>query len=325
VALAPGRAKRPQAWLPGHGGVGSGTPGIKDDCPFCITHEDRTPPETWALRPNGGPPDSDGWLVRSVPNLYPVLVPGGSGGEASDPLEHGRGEPELLAAQPAAGEHEVVIHAPNHHTTLGSLGEDRFTTALEGWQARLGAHPDASWIHLMVNEGTSAGASLEHSHAQLYALRFVPVVAARERERFTAYNPRTMGSCLLCDLVREEVRRRERVIAVDEHAVLLAPYASRTPYEMQLVPRAHAATFLEAEASAAGLLREGLRRLAGLLGTSPPMNMWLRTPPRGAQHYHWRIDVVPRLTQLAGLELGAGINVNVVAPEEAAAQLRDVN
>jgi UDPglucose--hexose-1-phosphate uridylyltransferase len=175
----------------------------------------------------------------------------------------------------------------------------------------------------MVNEGTTAGASLEHSHSQLYALRFVPVIAARERERFAAHNTRTMGGCLLCDLLQEEVKRRERVIAVDEHAVLLAPHASRSPYELMLVPRAHAPSFLEAQPSAALLLREGLHQLERLLGASPPLNLWLRTAPRGAEHYHWRIEVVPRLTHFAGLELGAGISVNVLAPEEAAAQLRE--
>jgi UDPglucose--hexose-1-phosphate uridylyltransferase len=278
------------------------------------------------MRPGGGPPNSPGWLVRTVPNLYPVLAPGENGevpDDNGDPLASGRGEPQLLVRLPAVGEHEVIIHAPEHYTTLGSLPEQQFLHALEGWQARLGAHPAASWIHLMVNEGVSAGASLAHSHAQLYALRFVPVLAARERERFAAHNTRTMGGCLLCDLLQQEVKRRERVIAVDDHAVLLAPHASRSPYELMLVPRAHAATFLEAEASAALLLREGLRRLERLLGASPPLNLWVRTAPRGAEHYHWRIEVVPRLTQLTGLELGAGISVNVLVPEEAATQLRD--
>jgi UDPglucose--hexose-1-phosphate uridylyltransferase len=175
----------------------------------------------------------------------------------------------------------------------------------------------------MVNEGIGAGASLPHTHAQLYALPFVPALVARERERFTAHHTRTMGSCLLCDLVREEVRLRERVVAIDDSAVLIAPYASRTPYELQLVPRAHAPSLAEAEAASANLLHEGLSRLRTVLGSTPPLNLWLRTAPRGSEHYHWRIDVVPRLTQLAGLELGAGIAVNVHPPERAAAELRD--
>jgi len=163
---------------------------------------------------------------------------------------------------------------------------------------------------------------LDHTHSQLFALPFVPALAARERERFTAYNSRTTGSCLLCDLLREEVRLRDRIVAVDEEAVLLTPYASRTPFELQVVPRHHARSMVESGSIPARLLREGLRRLSAVLGSPPPLNLWLRSPPRGAEHYHWRIDVVPRLTQLACLELGAGIGVNVYPPEQAAADLR---
>ena len=98
-------------------------------------------------------------------------------------------------------------------------------------------------MHVMVNEGAAAGASLEHSHTQLYALGFVPAAVAREREHFTAHNTRTMGGCLLCDLLQAEVRERERVVEVDDDAVLLAPFASRGPYELRIVPRAHATSF----------------------------------------------------------------------------------
>jgi UDPglucose--hexose-1-phosphate uridylyltransferase len=321
VALAPGRAKRPQAWLPvsdEHSVPSGPVPG----CPFCGGHEDQTPPETYALRPDGGPPDSGGWVVRAVPNKFPVFV-AADGHDPSDPLERGRGDPELLSSTVASGTHEVIVHSPDHITSMGVLPADQFGLALQGWRDRLSAHADAAWVHLMVNEGISAGASLEHTHAQLYALPFVPVLAARERERFRAHNIRTMGSCLLCDLLQEEVRLRERIVAVDEQAVLLAPYASRTPYELQLVPRSHATSLIDVDPSAAGLLQEGLLRLKRVLGASPPLNMWLRTAPRDAEHYHWRIDVVPRLTQLAGLELGAGVAVNVYPPELAAADLRN--
>jgi UDPglucose--hexose-1-phosphate uridylyltransferase len=252
-----------------------------------------------------------------------VFTPDGDeSAEVEDPLEGGRGEPALLVSSPAHGHHEVIVHAPDHHTSMSTLPPDQFAVVIESWRDRLAAHRGSAWVHLMVNEGKSAGASLEHSHAQLYALPFVPGVAARERERFSAHNTRTMGSCLLCDLAQEEVRLRERVIAVNAHAVLLAPFASRTPYELQLIPRHHATSLLEAETEAGLLLREGLQRLARVLGAPPPLNLWLRSAPRGAEHYHWRIDVVPRLTQLAGLELGAGISVNVYPPERAAADLR---
>jgi UDPglucose--hexose-1-phosphate uridylyltransferase len=298
-----------------------GRPLRRDDCPLCEGHEDQTPPETYAKRPEGGGPNTGGWLVRAVPNKYPVLS-SGDGPPPADPLEHGRGDPILLSSAEARGAHEVIVHVPDHLTSIADLSPSQFALAIDSWRNRIGAHPDASYVHVMVNEGPGAGASLEHSHAQLYGLPFVPTLVARERERFTAHNIRTMGGCLLCDLLQEEVRRRERIVAVDDYAVLLAPYASRLPYELQLVPRKHEMSIIEAEPASAQLLLDGLGRLKRALGGMPPLNLWLRTAPKDAEHFHWHIDVVPRTTQLAGLELGVGLAVNIHPPECAAEELR---
>ena len=151
----------------------------------------------------------------------------------------------------------------------------------------------------------------------------MPALIARERERFGAYATRTMGGQLLDDLVSEEVRRRERVVAVDADAVLLAPYAAILPYQLMLVPRRPRARFEDDGPTGAALLHDALGRLARRLGGSPPLNLWIRTAPRGAEHFCWRIDIVPRLAGLAGLELGAGVHLNSVGPERAAAELRD--
>ena len=178
-------------------------------------------------------------------------------------------------------------------------------------------------MQLIVNERRQAGASLPHTHAQLYGLDFVPAAVARERERAGAYATRTMGQNLLGDLVAEEVRLRERIVAIDDEAVLMAPYASRLPFQLMLAPRRPVARFEQDGPTGASLLHDGLRRLARHLGASPPLNMWVRTAPRGAEHFCWRIDVVPRLTHLAGLELSTDLNLNIVAPEHAAALLRE--
>src|SRR2546423_7491047 len=132
-----------------------------------------------------------------------------------------------------------------------------------------------------------------------------------------------MGGNLLGDLVQEEVRRRERIVAVDEEAVLMAPYGARLPYQLLLAPRRPRWRFEDEGPSGAALLHDGLCRLARHLGASPPLNLWVRTAPRGADHFCWRIDVLPRLTHLAGLELSTEVNLNIVAPEHAAALLRD--
>ncbi len=131
-----------------------------------------------------------------------------------------------------------------------------------------------------------------------------------------------MGGNLLGDLVQEEVRRRERVVAVDDEAVLLAPYASRLPFQLMIAPRRPRARFEDDGPLGAGLVLDALTRLRRRLGATPPLNLWVRTAPRGAEHFCWRIDILPRLTHLAGLELGTGVHLCVVAPEQAAAELR---
>jgi UDPglucose--hexose-1-phosphate uridylyltransferase len=207
--------------------------------------------------------------------------------------------------------------------SLADLPPEQMSAAVEVWRERMRAHARCACVQLIVNERREAGASLPHTHAQLYALPFVPTLVARERERFGAYATRTMGQNLLEDLVAEEVRRRERVVAVDEEAVLLAPYASRLPFQLMLAPRRARARFEDEGPAGAALLHDGLSRLARHLGASPPLNLWVRTAPRGAEYFCWRIDVLPRLTHLAGLELSTEVNLNIVAPERAAALLRE--
>jgi UDPglucose--hexose-1-phosphate uridylyltransferase len=195
--------------------------------------------------------------------------------------------------------------------------------AMDVWRVRIRAHEQAACVHLIVNERREAGASLPHSHAQLYALEFVPAAIARERERFGAYATRTMGGNLLGDLVQEEVRGRERIVAIDDDTVLMAPFGARVPFQLMIAPRRPRMRFEDEGATGAAMLHDALSRLARRLGASPPLNMWVRTAPQGAEHFCWRIDILPRLTYLAGLELGAGVHLNIVAPELAAAELRD--
>ena len=293
--------------------------------PFLEGHEDRTPPELFALRPNGGAPNGPGWTVRVVPNLYPSLSDAGdvAADPPPDPLAAGRGEPDLFPSRPAIGANEVIVNAPTLAGSLLDLDPEQVETAMEGWRERMRAHDEAAYVHVSVNEGREAGASLPHTHAQLYALPFVPAAVARERERFTAYRDRTQGRNLLEDLLQEEVRRGERVVAIDREAVAVAPFASRVPFQVQVIPRRPRARFEDDGPLGGRMLHQVLGRLRGVLGELPPLNLWVRTAPRGTEHFSWRIDLLPRLTQLAGLELGTGVNLNVVAPERAAEALRD--
>jgi len=298
--------------------------------PFAEGQEERTPPELYARRAPGSTPNSPGWSVRVVPNLYPALDPapqpqqraGFSPGEPGEGSARGGTPGELFVALPATGAHEVIVNGPQSVLSLSELPREQAIEAVEVWRERMRVHELSAYVQLIVNERQEAGASLPHTHAQLYALDFVPAAVARERERASAYTTRTMGGNLLGDLVAEEVRRGERVVAIDEEVVLLAPYASRVPFQLMLAPRVPRARFEDDGPTGAALLHEGLSRLARRLGASPPLNLWVRTAPRGVQDFCWRIDVMPRLTHLAGLELSTEINLNILAPEDAAALLR---
>jgi UDPglucose--hexose-1-phosphate uridylyltransferase len=317
VIVASDRGARPGAWLQG----GARPPVDPESDPFREGHEDRTPPELYAVRPDGGAPDGPGWRVRVVPNLYPALVDGEV--DTTDPLASGRGDPDLFAVRPATGAHEVIVNTPESVSSLHDLTPEELRLAMEVWRARMRAHAESSYAHLIVNEGREAGASLPHSHAQLYALPFVPAAVARERERFTAYSDRTHGRNLLADLLQEEVRRRDRLVAVDAEAVAICPFASRVPFQLQVVPRIPTARFEDEGPLGAAVLHEALGRLTAVLGEVPPLNLWIRTAPRGAEYFCWRIDILPRLAQLAGLEIGAGVHLNALAPESAASRLRE--
>lgn len=200
----------------------------------------------------------------------------------------GRGGEELFTATPDRIVHERVAGGP------------------EAWRSAMRAHPDAACLHVTAAD---AGA------ADLYALDFVPAAIARERERFRAYATQTMGGNLLGDLVQEEVRRRERLVAVDDEAVVFAPFASRVAGQLLLAPRTPRARF-----EADGPLGEAL--LEDVLGRiGAPVDLWVRTAPQGADHFCWRIDVLPRAAAGA-LELGTGLGICPVAPEDTAAALR---
>ncbi|MGI8462484.1 MAG: galactose-1-phosphate uridylyltransferase [Solirubrobacterales bacterium] len=338
--LAPGRADRPEAFAKAARDL---TPTGLEGCPFCEGSEELTPPETWALRPDGGETGGPGWVARSMPNLYPVLgepplMPGSDPavpppraptetGLASsiDPLRASTraAAPNLFASASADGAHEVLVNAPEHLVSMAELSEERFGTAVSFWRERMRAYADDSaYLHLIVNEGAEAGASREHTHAQLYAMRFVPAEIARERERSKAYYERTMGGDLLVDVITEEIRRRERVVAVDDEAVLICPWASRSPFEMRIIPRNASPSFEDDGEAGTAMIRRAIEGLAKLFGP-PPFNLWVRTAPADADRFHWHVDIVPRLTVLAGFELSTGSSIDVYPPERAASDLRD--
>lgn len=237
----------------------------------------------------------------------PVLTPGGQ--PAADPLAGGRGEPDLFVAGPAAGAHETI----DSPASLFDLDADGLAALVETWGVRMAGHGDAPYVHLTA-DASGVG--------QLFALPFVPAAVARERERFTAYSDRTQGRNLLADMLQEEVRRGERLVTVGAGAVAVCPFASRAPFHVQVIPRAPRPRFEEGGDVGAATLFEVLRRLSAALDEPPALDLWIRTAPLGAGAFCWHMDIVPRAGG-SGLETGTGVALSRLAPEEAAARLRD--
>jgi len=331
VLVTPGRAERPDQF-----GLSPWQPAGAHDCPFCEGNEAATPPEIEADRPGDSAPDGPGWRTRTIPNLFPALVPEAEAdataesgpaaafASSADPLlaSSRRAEPDLFSSRPAVGHHEVIVNSPRHVSSLAELDADETAAAVAAWRSRMRAHPDAPYVQLILNQGPDSGASIEHSHAQIGAAPFVPAAVARERERFNSYRERTAGASLLGEVLREEIRRGERLVAIDEEVVLICPWASRFPFEMRLVPRRPAPSFENDEAGAA-MLHRAVSALSSLVEGELQMNLWVKTAPRGVEHFHWHLDFAPRLEPSSSFEMATGVDINVVTPEGAAEKLRE--
>ena len=298
--IAPARARRPGAER-----QHAEEPDDIAGCPFCEGRESATPPETFALGRPERPPDTPGWQVRVVPNKFPAFGPWSPEGDREG----------LFARRAAVGRQEVVVHSPRHVRTLADLSVRELANVAEAWQARAAAAREDGFPYMqaLVNEGKAAGASLQHSHSQLVWLRDEPPLVDQER-RAQAEG----GGCVLCRLLAEELEQRIRVVSERDGLVLLCPFASRQPYELLVAPQECEGDPFESPrlATALQLVADGLRRLRVAEG-AVPVNLWLHAGG------HWHVEVVPRLTVLAGLELGAGYFVNTLAPESAAGVLRE--
>jgi UDPglucose--hexose-1-phosphate uridylyltransferase len=285
--IAPGRAARPTD-LHARGAAGGPSP-----CPFCAGNEADTPPELDALRAPGSAPDSPGWRARVVPNKYPALP----------------------------GMHEVIVHSPDHTVELEDLGDEALAEVLELWGRRIAAQlaGGAAAATLIVNRGREAGASLEHPHEQLFATPVIPPLLLDEMFEFDRFANR-YGGCVLC---AEMESAGERAV-IEGPVRAWVPAASRFPGELWLAAGEHGADFCEADkAPLAPALRRAL--VATMVATAgAPLNLWLHTSPadlRGG--FHWHIEIAPRLTGLAGFELGAEIALVSLDPETAAQTLRE--
>ena len=309
VILATGRCRRPHA-----PGPAQGVDQLDEDCPFCPGHEDRTPPEICARRKEGEC-DRPGWKVRVIPNRFPILVSGAPRGGVERAVSPDR--------RPALGTSEVIVDTPVHNQAPWQVGVDQVQAMLEMYRDRILAlkkEGRASYVHIIRNHRAAAASSLEHPHSQLFGLPFIPPTIDVELDGFVSAYPGTAG-CVLCDIIKEVEQDGARVILATDNFVVFCPFASRLPYETWIVPRRHELRFEKCKElpEMAEVMTTLLNRFRERLG-DPPFNYWVHTYPLHGESrpYHWHIEILPRLTLAGGLELGAGVWVNTVAPEEAA-------
>lgn len=306
--------------------VATETESTDEVCPFCPGNEAHTPEEVDAIRPTPSDPNQPGWTVRIIPNKYPALsLDGASNGHVV------REVGELHRCQPGLGVHEVVISTTQHHMRPADFSVDHWDTLLAACQYRMESlmrDPRIKHVLLFENSGAAAGASRNHPHMQLIGTPMTPAVISSEMLNCRAYSARH-ETCLLCDLVARELEMEERIVYQDDATVTFVPYAPRVPYEMITVPRAHRYAFTQVpqldRRRLADHVRRMLRALVGAVGRVP-YNWVLHSAPQTTSDptvYHWHIELLPRLVSFAGFELGAGAYINSIAPEAAAAALRE--
>jgi len=292
------------------------------NCVFCPGHEAKTPPEILAIRTPDSAANGPGWSLRVVPNKFPALRIEGE----LEPSGEG-----LYDRMNGVGAHEVVIESPDHRATLATLPADTVADVLLAYRDRvvdLKKDPRFEYILVFKNHGAAAGASLEHPHSQLIATPIIPIMLIEELNGSSQYY-RMKERCVWCDILHQERRSQRRMIVEAHGFVAFEPFAPRFPFETWILPTHHRSAFeetgVEELRGLAEVLGEFLRRMDRVL-QHPPFNFMLHTAPLREgplEHFHWHLEIIPKLTNVAGYEWGSGFFINPVLPEDAAAALRE--
>lgn len=326
VIIAAERGRRPDDFPK------EASPVSSESCPFCEGNESKTPPEITAIR-NGTSPNQTGWEVRVIPNKFPALrIEGELDREGIGAYDRMNG----------VGAHEVIIETPQHNMNMADMPLDHIYKVLRTYRERLiDLLRDQRFKYILIfkNHGTAAGASLPHPHTQLIATPVTPLTMAEELTSAKDHY-RDKERCLFCDLIRQEVECGDRIVVSTDQFIALTPFASRFPFEIFIAPRRHHHSFAEASddmlLNLGAVLKEVLLRIKKCL-KDPPYNYLIHTipnvkvRPRRASYwdtieldFHWHIELIPRLTKVAGFEWGTGFYINPTSPEEAAKNLREV-
>lgn len=292
-------------------------------CPFCPGNESQTPPTISAYGKKGRTQGND-WLVRVISNKFPALRIEGS---------HEKTSVGLYDRIGGFGAHEVIIESPEHDLEMSDMSLEQVERVIRCFRDRcldLKQDPRIKYILIFKNYGPAAGASMEHPHSQLIGLPISPSRVLGEI-RGSERHFELSEHCLFCDILKQDIRDQERLVVDADGYVALAPFAARFPFETWILPKEHKASFDQiSEEGITGLaktLKSTLKKLKHCLG-DPPYNLMIHTLPLqagGEKSFHWHIEIIPHLTQVAGFELGTGFYVNPTSPEAAAERMRQAN
>ena len=325
VIISTERARRPQDFVfEKRGEVKGGF------CPFCEGSESKTPPEIISFRKNGTKANEPGWWLRVIPNKYPALAIEG---------EMSRKGIGMFDQMNGVGAHEVIVETTRHIIDIAELSESEIAEVILSYQMRsldLKKDPRFRYVLIFKNCGEGAGASLEHSHSQIIA---TPVTPKRVREELlgAAQHYQLKERCVFCDIIEQELDSGKRLIQESHDFLVLSPFAACFPFETWIVPKRHHPDFDQMTESErkdlAATLKKTLYRINQALD-KPPYNYLIHTAPNRVprsgywqtidKDYHWHLEIVPRVTGIAGFEWGTGFYINPTPPEDAAAYLRSI-
>jgi UDPglucose--hexose-1-phosphate uridylyltransferase len=315
VIMATERAKRPDQFV--RKKQKKPLPAFVDNCPFCPGNEKMTPPETYVVRDGGG------WRLRVTPNKFAALAYEG---------ERRRSIEGIRRRVTGVGIHEVIIETPDHSKSTAQLDDAQVETIIQAYLNRFTFASNDSRVEqvtIFKNHGEAAGTSLEHPHSQLIA---TPVITMQLRDRLTHALEHfdEYGECIFCRVLEQELQEGTRVVLESKHFVTYVQFANLSPFSMLIMPKHHMACFAELNDAEGADLARVLRQTLGKLYhglNDPDFNYVIRTAPKeytGVKYYHWYISIIPRMTKMAGFELGSGMFINVSLPEEDASFLRGI-
>lgn len=321
VIIATERAKRPEDFKPLK--PPPETPEQVKACAFCEGHEESTPPETLSFRAFGTKPNTPGWWIRIIPNKFPALTPDGS-------LNRTKIE-DFFLHMDGFGLHEVLIESPNHEQSIAVMAQKQVEEIFLAYRERfitLSQDPRFEMVMIFKNHGPSAGTSVRHPHSQIIATPIIPQHIRHRLEEAMRYFDDN-GRCVYCDMVGKELETKTRIVYETENYISFVPFAQRSPFETWIISKTHASSFSSVPPVLIKELSYIAKHTLGKIFTSlkdPDYNFIIHSSPcheKDVEYFHWYIEIVPRVSAVAGFEMGSNIYINTVIPEESAKFLRE--